>query len=320
MSIEIKQKYMKKNQCYTNAKLITVKGVMIHSTAGKEGEQVDSDYYFDRWNKPDIGKCVHAFLDEKDVTETLPVSKSKTYRAWHCGSGVNGSFNTTHIGFEIIEPKNYADKAYFEAVKNNALEYCAYLFKMYGWAKVTAENCLTHCEGHTVYKKASNHADIHHWWGVYHNYYMKDFRADLQILLDKKPSTNTTTTATTTTEKSETTSIIPSKKEVVKQFQSAMNTDYKCGLKIDGVYGTLSEKALSEHVIKTGAKANSVKWLQARLVELGYKDSKKKEIVVDGKYGTNTSYALKQFQKAMKLTADGCFGAKSMEKLLAKYK
>lgn len=182
--MRIIKKYMTQNDCFKAGKTIKPSGVMLHSTAAKEGEKVDSDYYYDRWNKPGITKCVHAFLDEENVTEMLPVTLEKTARGWHCGSSSNGSMNDTHICFEIIEPKDYSDKTYFEKVKANALEYCVHLYRLYKWGKVTEVNCLCHCEAHTKYKKASNHADIHHWWLKYHNYSMDDFRRDLQAMLD----------------------------------------------------------------------------------------------------------------------------------------
>ncbi|BBF43310.1 N-acetylmuramoyl-L-alanine amidase [Lachnospiraceae bacterium KM106-2] len=185
MALVIKRKYMTKNDCYKMGKVIKPKGIIVHSTGAKEGKDVDSDYYYARWNKSGVYKCVHAFLDEKSVTEMLPVSKSKTYKCWGCGSGSKGSYNNTHVQFEIIEPKDYKDKTYFRQTKEMALQYCTHLFKLYGWTKVTKTNCLTHAEAHKL-GYASNHADILHWWKNYHNYDMDDFRKDLSKRIAKK--------------------------------------------------------------------------------------------------------------------------------------
>jgi len=101
------------------------------------------------------------------------------YQGWHAG----GNANNELIGFEICEPKDYADKEYFEIVKKKALELCVFLCKQYN---LNAELVTTHCEAYSQKGKnyASNHADIHHWWKTYHNYTIENFRADLKKLLE----------------------------------------------------------------------------------------------------------------------------------------
>ncbi len=63
-------------------------------------------------------------------------------------------------------------------------------------------------------------------------------------------------------------------------------------------------------VLKTGAKGTQVKELQTKLIQLGYLTGK-----ADGVYGTKTAEAVKAFQKANKLTADGVAGTKTLNKL-----
>lgn len=58
-----------------------------------------------------------------------------------------------------------------------------------------------------------------------------------------------------------------------------------------------------------------VKQLQLRLNELGYKGSNKRILVVDGKFGNNTYYAVKIFQKAKRLSVDGIVGKKTWKAL-----
>jgi N-acetylmuramoyl-L-alanine amidase CwlA len=121
--------------------------------------------------------CVHGFLDNTGFYQTLPW----TMKGWHAG----GSANSSLIGFEICEPKSYADKTYFETVKNYAIELCVMLCKKFGFG---AEAITTHCEGYQRYggSYASNHSDIHHWWKVYHNYTIDDFRKDVKKELERK--------------------------------------------------------------------------------------------------------------------------------------
>ena len=58
-----------------------------------------------------------------------------------------------------------------------------------------------------------------------------------------------------------------------------------------------------------------VKQLQTRINELGYKGSNKRALVVDGKFGENTLYAVKVFQKKNGLTVDGIVGKNTWKAL-----
>ena len=68
--------------------------------------------------------------------------------------------------------------------------------------------------------------------------------------------------------------------------------------------------AQSTGVLKTGAKGTEVKELQNKLIQLGYLTGK-----ADGVYGAKTAAAVKAFQKASKLSADGVAGEKTLSKL-----
>lgn len=130
------------------------------------------------WDVPKpngVSVCVHGFLDDTGFYQTLPYN----YKAWHCG----GIGNDKLIGFEICEPKNYQDYDYFLKVKNEAVALCVYLCIEYG---LDSNNILTHCEGYKWYGKsyASNHSDIDHWWKMYQNYTMDDFREEVKIALN----------------------------------------------------------------------------------------------------------------------------------------
>lgn len=63
-------------------------------------------------------------------------------------------------------------------------------------------------------------------------------------------------------------------------------------------------------ILKIGSKGTDVKTLQNKLIELGYLSGK-----ADGVYGSKTAEAVKAFQRASKLTADGVAGAKTISKL-----
>lgn len=175
MGLLIKQNYMTKNDCYRTGQKIKPIGVMVHSDGCKAG--IKAKGWYSRWNKPGIEACVHAFIDDEECIEYLPTEKNNCHRGWHGG----GSSNNTHIGFEMCEPTDYTDSAYFNKVYKNAVEYTAYLLKKHGITTVNDNTVLCHCEG---YKKgiATNHGDVMHWF-KYHNKTMDDFRNDVRKVL-----------------------------------------------------------------------------------------------------------------------------------------
>lgn len=67
--------------------------------------------------------------------------------------------------------------------------------------------------------------------------------------------------------------------------------------------------------LKKGSKGTEVKRLQKDLNYLGFKGKDGKKLEVDGEFGTNTEYALKQFQKKYGLIVDGIYGSKSKAKM-----
>ena len=71
------------------------------------------------------------------------------------------------------------------------------------------------------------------------------------------------------------------------------------------------EKSVSKPILKKGSKGDDVKDLQRILNALGYTDSSKKALTVDGSFGNATLYALKAFQKAKGLDIDGSCGEKT---------
>lgn len=173
--METFRKYLTNNKCYkVGAKLKPV-GIMLHSTACKG---VKAKTFLKSWNtETPNGRlvCVHGFLDNTGFYQTLPFDM----RAWHCG----GNGNNTHIGFEICEPKDYADKEYFEIVKKYAIDVCITLIKEFN---LSVNDITCHCEAYQKNgaKFASNHSDIDHWWKKYFNYTMDNFRQDVKKELE----------------------------------------------------------------------------------------------------------------------------------------
>ena len=199
------------NDCYKKAKKMKPKGIVVHSTGANnpnlkryvqpdDGILGDNKYNND-WNKPGISKCVNAFIGKDkngDVKcyQTLPFD----YAPWGVGSGKKGSYNSTHIQFEICED-NLKDKDYFNKAFELSAELCAYLCKEYN---LPVNTIVSHKEAHKN-GYGSNHGDCDHWLKNFGKD-MDWFRNLVQSKLNKqetepKPTTTTTKPKTETTTK-----------------------------------------------------------------------------------------------------------------------
>lgn len=188
------KKYLTKNPCFRTGRIITVKGLMLHSVGCP---QPKASVFLNNWNRADFDDaCVHGFIDGNDGTvyQTLPWN----YRGWHCASGKNGSGNNTHIGIEMCEPacikytggSNFtcSDLTTARAVAKRtyeaAVELFAMLCKQYGLNPLADGAVISHAEG---YKRgiASNHGDPEHLWkGLGMSYTMNRFRQDVKKAMD----------------------------------------------------------------------------------------------------------------------------------------
>lgn len=126
--------------------------------------------------------------------------------------------------------------------------------------------------------------------------------------------------------------------DTVAEVQKWVNTNYKSGLDVDGIYGAKTKKALVKILqteinqtyggklvvdgiwgaktraacptLRKGSKNDVVKALQALLVCNGYPKA-----YVDGDYGSGTYESVKSYQKKKWLIADGIAGKNTFAKL-----
>ena len=68
--------------------------------------------------------------------------------------------------------------------------------------------------------------------------------------------------------------------------------------------------------IRQGSQGEQVKTLQRLLNAMGYTGEKGRTLAVDGSAGKNTTHAVKSYQAAKKLAADGVVGAKTWRSIL----
>lgn len=192
--------YLKNNPCYKAAKKRTkTTGIVKHSTGANNPNlsryigtrpELGVNKNNNDWNRATIDgkaltKCVHFLIGRNkdgDVVcyQILPLE----YRCWGCGKGSKGSYNDTHIQYEILED-GLNDKNYYTKAFKLARELDAYLCKKYN---LDPSTIVGHFEAS---KKgyASNHADPGHWLSRFGGSMAKE-RAAVKKLLDNE---NTTT-------------------------------------------------------------------------------------------------------------------------------
>jgi hypothetical protein len=207
-----------RNRWYQSGKTIAKSGIVVHSS-GKNNAKVSryvqpatgqstglgivlpqsktlsqydmlrhlgTNQYANDWNRKDQSYGMHAFVGKlADGTvaavQTLPWNSF----LWGCGSGKNGSYNSSHIQFEICE--DTTDKEYTKQSFKVAVELCAHLCKAFN---IPVSKIVSHNEaGKTGY--GSTHVDPEHWWSLY-GYTMDGFRNEVQKLLDETESESET--------------------------------------------------------------------------------------------------------------------------------
>lgn len=188
--MEIKKCILVNNSCYKKASKMVPKGIVVHSTGAnnpylKRYVQPDDgilgkNQYNNDWNRSGVNACVNAFIG-KDKNgkvrcyQTLPFD----FMPWGCASGKKGSYNYTHIQFEICEDA-LKDEKYFNEAFGVAIEFCTYLCNKYN---ISVDSIVSH---HEAYLKGygSNHADCDHWLKKF-NKNMDWFRDEVKVKLEK---------------------------------------------------------------------------------------------------------------------------------------
>ena len=80
--------------------------------------------------------------------------------------------------------------------------------------------------------------------------------------------------------------------------------------------GTGGKYMFEVKTVRNGSTGNDVKLLQRLLKSNGCKGKDGKNLTIDGSCGTNTVYAIKEYQKKKKLEVDGCAGNATWKSIL----
>ena len=190
--MRLRRQYLTRNDCFLTGRVITPRGVMVHSTGADNprvsryvpgSDELGRNALGNHWDRPGVDKCVHAFVGrfadgEVGIVQTLPWN----HRGWHCGRGPFGSGNDTHIGFELCED-DLTDRDYFRAVYTQAVELTAALCRRFRLEPLADSVILAHAEG-ARRGIASNHGDPVHWFSRFDKT-MDDFRADTAARMEE---------------------------------------------------------------------------------------------------------------------------------------
>ena len=162
------------NGSYTKPKPLTPSGIVVHST-GVNQRRIQA--YWTQFNAPTLRASVHGFIGINDNGK-LAYRKTLPYliQCWGCGSGTKGSYNASHIQFEICEDLTSRD--WTQETYAAALEVCTSLCREFG---IRPEAVVCHAEAHAA-GYGSNHGDVMHWWPKF-GLSMDKFRKELRIRL-----------------------------------------------------------------------------------------------------------------------------------------
>lgn len=197
MELMLEQQFLTENDCYKADRTIRPSGVMVHSVGVA---QPDPEVFIRQWNRPDVEKCVHAFVTRDRVVQTLPW----TTRGWHAGTGTTGrSANNTHISFECCEPAGHtyqggamvgydveANRPFFNGVYRSAVALTARLCREFTLNPLEPGVVICHAEGYDL-GIASRHGDVLQWWPK-HGVTMDQFRRDVAQAIEDEEDGNMT--------------------------------------------------------------------------------------------------------------------------------
>lgn len=282
--IPIKQVIMTENRCYKRGEKIVPRGIVVHSTAAnnpyiKRYVQPDPDGTIGKntngnhWNQAKADKCMHGFLGKlEDGTLAFAQNLPWDYRCWGCGGDDSGSYNDSHIQFEICED-GLDNEAYYRSAFDAAAEICAMLCRQYG---IRTRNIVSHKEANEALY-ASDHVDPHHWMMLYDDK-MDAFRARVAAMIGED-----NTVRPTWEEMRRDTIRKGAKSHDVAEMQGILiSLGYDVGNKgADGVYGSATQKAVKkfqgENELTPDGVAGPATWQKALELIAVIEDNKPSE-------------------------------------------
>ena len=174
-----------------------IKGIVLHSTGVNQPyvkrviqpSNDDPNYaeiiadlgeniYHNSWNENNATEICHGAVGKNINGEAVCYNcLPYNYQCWGVYHGTKGSFNESHVQFEMMEDA-HKDEDYFRKVVETAIDYCAYLCERF---ELSPSSIVSHYEcGQMGY--GSKHGDPENWFKDF-GYTMDDFRAAVDAKL-----------------------------------------------------------------------------------------------------------------------------------------
>ncbi len=287
--------------------------IIVHNTANDASAENEIAYM--RRNANTVS--FHYAVDDIEAVQGIEENRN----SWNAGDGRNGRGNRKGIAIEICYSKSGGER--FEKAEQNAVELIVSILQRYGWG---IEQVKKHQD---FANKYCPHRTLDLGW----ERFLDMIRAKLNGNIEKVEE------PTKETHENENTDIFHDGKincifdiqeylnnhygfklaldniygtdtheKMVKALQIELNTQFKKGLKVDGVFGVKTKSACVD--VKQGAEGRLTYLIQMMLFIKGY------TLGIDGKYGAETKRIVGEFQKASGLrSTTGNMNKDTFEKL-----
>lgn len=104
------------------------------------------------------------------------------------------------------------------------------------------------------------------------------------------------------------------RKARIKVLQQAMNLDYSSGLRVDGIWGPKSERALGKHTVRRGETQYMITALEDLLMLKGYNPG---GLENPGVFGSGLEAEVRKYQEDHGLSVDGIAGYNTFKSLIS---
>lgn len=183
--------YATKNRAYKSGRRISDPDGCVNHSVGCAQPSVD--VFFGLMNKNSADWAVNAILGdfhkgEGRILVTMPLNA----RPWGCGKGKKGSWNNSHIQWEICEPSGHTysggsmiaydvkkNQPYFDRMWKMLVAWNVYMVEKFGYP---VSGIADHVESHRA-GYGSNHSDLAHWLPK-HGKSMDALREEVQAIID----------------------------------------------------------------------------------------------------------------------------------------
>lgn len=185
-------RYATKNGAYQAQRYICTIGSINHSVGCA---QPNTEVFYKFMNDSNAGWGVTAIIGDFHKGEgKIILSLPPNARNWGCGKGPKGSWNNSHVQWEICEPAGHSyaggtminydvkkNKAYFDRMWKMVVAWNVYICDLMG---IDPEDIHDHAESH-AYGYGSNHSDVGQWWPK-HGKSMVHLRNEVAAILNEK--------------------------------------------------------------------------------------------------------------------------------------